>query len=177
MNTLRITMNFALSGVLVAAGLYVLFTESCVMRDMRFIGWSRYLLSASLLSMAGFPAVVASGWIRGSLSRPPPSRFTWHPTYVDPVYKGTLLVRHWYIVMPALTCFGLALALAEKAPETARHIAAILPAFPCQLTNRRAELHSVELQQKGMAAKSGQRALGRNSFRWPPMPAVADELP
>lgn len=113
MNTLRVTANIVLSGVLTAASIYLLSVHSYALHGMHFVGRSRYLLSVSLFCMAIFAGVIAQGWIRGTLSKPPPSSFTFDLIYVDPGYKGEMLVRCWYILMPALFCIILAFTLAE----------------------------------------------------------------
>lgn len=64
-------MNIALSGLLIAAGLYILLIDVYAARGILFARSSRYLLSISLLSMAGFSGAIASDWIRGTISRPP----------------------------------------------------------------------------------------------------------
>lgn len=106
-------INMALTGLLIAAGLYLLSIDSYVIRGMEFIGLSRYLLSAALLFMAGFAGLVAWGWMRGNVPKPPESTFWFDPTYVHPVYKGELFVRFWYVTAPGIICFVSALALAD----------------------------------------------------------------
>lgn len=127
MNMARITTNIMLSGVLIAAGLYLLSVESWAIHGMLFIGPSRYLLAASLVLMAAFSGVVASGWIRGVIAKPPPSPFRFDPTYVDPVYKGELLARYWYVILPAVICFILALVFAATDAHATSHLTAIAP--------------------------------------------------
>lgn len=112
MNVIRVAINIALSGLLFAAGLHVLSVATIRLSGLLFAGLARYLLAASLLAMAGFAGAVALGWIRGSIAMPPKTSFRFDPTYVDPVYKGELLVRYWYVVLPALICLVLAFAFA-----------------------------------------------------------------
>lgn len=130
MDIIRIGVNIALSTLLCAASWHVLFVESLVVRDVLFIGPSRYLLSISLLFMAAFPGLIAGGWITGTLSTPPPSLFRFDPTYVDPAYKGKLLVRYWYVVVPALICFVLALVFAPHAADTTLRLPVVPPGLP-----------------------------------------------
>ena len=118
MNSFRIMMNILLSGILIAAGLYLLSTDSYSLHGMLFIGTSKYLLSAALLFMAGFGGMIAWGWITGSIPKPPASTFWLDPTYVDPGYKGKLIARYWYVVLPVIGCFVLAIALARNAYAT-----------------------------------------------------------
>jgi hypothetical protein len=105
-----------LTGLLIAAGLYLLTVDSYAIRHMLFIGLSRYLLSAALLLLAGFAALVAWGWISGSIPKPPASTFWFDPTYVHPTYKGELFVRFWYVTVPGIICFISAFALADQVP-------------------------------------------------------------
>lgn len=105
-------INILLSGLLIAAGLYLLSVDSYVLRGMLFIGLSKYLLSVALLFIASFAGIIAWGWISGGISKPPTSSFWFDPTYVHPTYKGELFVRYWYIIAPALISFVLALAFA-----------------------------------------------------------------
>ena len=110
-------INILLAGLLIAAGLYLLSVDSYVLKGMLFIGLSKYLLSAALLFMASFVGTIAWGWISGGISKPPASSFWFDPTYVHPTYKGEILIRYWYIMVPALICFALALAFADAAPD------------------------------------------------------------
>lgn len=125
MNILRITTNIALSGLLFMAGLHILSVDSYALHGLLFAGLARYLLAASLMFMVGFVGAIAYGWIRGSIPKPPASSFRFDPTYVHPAYKGEMLVRYWYLVLPALICLVLAFVFAGNVPDTALHLSAI----------------------------------------------------
>lgn len=116
MNFFRITINILLSGLLIVAGWYLLSVNAYALRGMLFIGLSKDLLSAALLFIASLAGIIAWGWISGGISKPPASSYWLDPTHVDPTYKGELLVRYWYILLPALICFALAFAFADEAP-------------------------------------------------------------
>lgn len=125
MNVLRITLNIALSGLLFVASLHLLSVDSYALRGMLFTGLARYLLASSLLLAAGFAGAITQGWMRGSIPKPPMSSFRIDPTYVHPAYKGEMLVRYWYFVMPALICLVLAFVFAEDVPIEPLHLTAI----------------------------------------------------
>lgn len=128
MNILGFTVNIALIGVLIAASLFLFSVDAYALHGTLFVGASRYLLVLSLLSLAGFAIAVVQGRIRGNVSRPPPSPFRWAPFYVDPVYKGELLVRYWYFIASALIFLTLAFAFSKDAPNTALNLTTLVTA-------------------------------------------------
>lgn len=126
MNLLRTLMNILLSGVLIVAALYLLSLDAYALHGRLFVGLSKYLLAAALLLMASFAGMIAWAWNSGSIPKPPSSTFGFDPTYVDPVYKGRLLVRYWYIVVAAVVCFVFAVVFANDAPTKSPHPAHLL---------------------------------------------------
>lgn len=127
MHQIRIAANIALAGLLIVAGLHLLSIDAYALRGLLFTGLSRYLLSASLLLMAGFSGAVAWGWVRGTIAKPPPSLVFFDPTFVDPVYKGALVVKYWYLVAPALVLLVAAVVLADAGHGRAQlHLSATL---------------------------------------------------
>lgn len=111
MNRFRIGLNVVLMLGLGAAALHLLSRERWVWiidDDMLvFTGGSLRLLAISAMFLALFVGAVTQGWIRGSVPLPPADEP--HP---HPAYRGRLLVRYWYFVLPGLACFLGALWLA-----------------------------------------------------------------
>ncbi len=89
-------------------------------RGLLFAGPARDLLLLGLLGMAAFAGAVARAWHRGDIPLPPPG--TLRP---DPDYRGRIMVRFWYLLLPMLAGLIGAVALARRSspphsPDIAR---------------------------------------------------------
>lgn len=118
---MRVALNLALAAACVWGGLYLLQQESFFLRDRwhsgtgtLFSGLSLDLLALGLFALGAFAAAVALAWVRGTLPRPPPRVIRTHP-----VYKGRIIVRYWYLVLPAFALVLGAFLLAEHVPNPA----------------------------------------------------------
>lgn len=121
MSAIRIALNVALTLLLVWGGVYLFGQETFFLRDRWhpetgtfFYGASLYLLGASLFCFAAFAAAVALAWIKGALPMPKPRELRPHPSY-----KGEIIVRFWYLVLPALALLLASFALAKHVPNPA----------------------------------------------------------
>ncbi len=121
MSAIRVALNVALTLLLVWGGVYLFGQETFFLRDRwhpetgtYFYGASLYLLSASLFCLAAFAAAVALAWIKGALPMPNPRELRPHPSY-----KGEIIVRFWYLVLPALALLLASFALAKHVPNPA----------------------------------------------------------
>ena len=135
MNVLRIVLNGVLAVFCVWGGAYLLWQESYFLHDRwhpetgtYFSGVSLYLLAAGLFLLGAFAAAVALAWLRGTI--PMPGRRELRP---HPAYKGQILVRFWYLVVPALVLIPGSFLLADKVPNPslspALQSGAVLPAL------------------------------------------------
>jgi len=119
MNVLRIAMNVALTGVLGAGGLFLLFADGFLLRNRwdtggyHFTGLSQYLLAGALFAMAAFAAAVTMAWATGRIPMPRKSEFRPHPTY-----RGEVLLAFWYFPVSAILLLLLAFYLAEAVPPS-----------------------------------------------------------
>jgi H+/Cl- antiporter ClcA len=118
-NSLRVILNIVLALLLICGGAYLLGQRSFSLSDRwspgngtLFHGVTLYLLSSGLILLGVFAGAVAYCWIRGIL--PMPDRNAIRP---HPAYKGAMIVRFWYVVLPAVLFILLALFLADKAPD------------------------------------------------------------
>ena len=118
---MRVALNLALAAACVWGGLYLLQQDSCFLRDRwhpatgtLFSGLSLELLALGLFALGAFAAAVALAWVRGTLPRPPPGAIRTHP-----VYKGRIIVRYWYLVLPAFALVLGAFILADRVPNPA----------------------------------------------------------
>ena len=119
MNILRIILNIVLAIMLLSGGAYLLGQDSFFLRDRwnpevgtLFQGATRYYLACGLVLMGGFAGIVAYSWARGNLPMPARNRVRPHPSY-----KGTVIVRFWYLVLPAVFLVLLAFLLADEVPN------------------------------------------------------------
>jgi hypothetical protein len=119
MNTIRIVLNGALTFLCFSGGAYLLERGSFFLRDRwhpqtgtHFSGVPLYLLAFGLFSLGAFAAAVALAWIRGTISMPDRGKIRPHP-----VYKGQILLRYWYFVVPALVMVVMAFMLAKHVPN------------------------------------------------------------
>ena len=119
MNAIRIAVNVALTLLFVWGGVYLFGQESFFLRDRwhpetgtYFYGASLYLLGASLFCLAAFAAAVALAWIKGTM--PMPGRREIRP---HPAYKGQIIVRYWYLVIPAFALLLGSFVLAKHVPN------------------------------------------------------------
>lgn len=115
MNSLRILLNICLALVLVWGGIYLLGQETYHLHERwhrgpgtDFSGMSLRLLALSLFSFAAFAAAVARAWIKGIIPMPDPHEPRPHPTY-----KGQIIVRYWYFVVPGFLLMLSAFILAN----------------------------------------------------------------
>jgi len=118
MNSLRVILNIALAIMLLSGGMYLLQQDSFFLSERwnpevgtLFQGVALHCLASGLVLLAAFAGVLAYGWIRGTI--PMPDRNTIRP---HPSYKGTVIIRFWYLVLPAVLFVFLAFLLADKAP-------------------------------------------------------------
>jgi hypothetical protein len=118
-NSLRVILSIVLALLLLSGGAYLLGQRSFFLSDRwspetgtLFHGVTLYLLAFGLIFLGAFAGAVAYCWIRGIL--PMPDRNAIRP---HPAYKGAMIVRFWYLVLPAVLFIVLALFLADKAPN------------------------------------------------------------
>lgn len=119
MNSLRVILNIMLALLLFSGGAYLLGQRSFFLSDRwhpesgtLFHGITLYLLSFGLILLGAFVGAVAYCWIRGIL--PMPDRNAIRP---HPAYKGAIIIRFWYMVLPAVLFILLAFFLADKVPN------------------------------------------------------------
>jgi heme/copper-type cytochrome/quinol oxidase subunit 2 len=118
-NSLRVILNILLALLLLSGGAYLLGQRSFFLSDRwspesgtLFHGVTLYLLAFGLIFLGIFAGAVAYCWIRGIL--PMSDRNAIRP---HPAYKGAMIVRFWYLVLPAILFILAALFLADKAPN------------------------------------------------------------
>lgn len=104
MNTIRFTLNFILTFFCFLGGAYLLERGEFFLRDRwhpgmgtYFAGLPLYLLSCGLFFLGVFSAAVAMAWMKGAIAMPDPRKVRPHP-----VYKGQIILRYWYLVVPAI---------------------------------------------------------------------------
>lgn len=114
----RIFLNVLLAAGLCAGGVCLLGQESFFLANRQdpaagvlFRGYSLHGLALGLILLGGFAAVVGGAWARGTLPMPERNELRPHPSY-----KGMLIIRFWYLVVPAFFLILLAFWLAEKVP-------------------------------------------------------------
>ncbi|HET9034357.1 MAG TPA: hypothetical protein VFN25_15815 [Dokdonella sp.] len=119
MNAIRILANGILAFICLWGGVYLLGRESFFLRDrghpqvgILFSGVSLTLLAFALFLIAAFAAAIALAWIRGAL--PMPGRRVIRP---HPAYQGQIIVRYWYLVVPALILIVTSVMLAKRVPN------------------------------------------------------------
>jgi hypothetical protein len=118
MNTIRALLNLAMAAACFSGGFYLLAQGSLFLRDRwhpevgsLFSGLSLYLLVLGLFSLSAFTATVAVAWIRGTVPMPKPD-----VVRPDPAYKGLVILRYWYLVVPAVLLVMGAFILAKHVP-------------------------------------------------------------
>ncbi|MCW7754304.1 hypothetical protein OOT00_09925 [Desulfobotulus sp. H1] len=119
MNKFRIVLNVMLALAMFFSGLYLLGQDSFFLADRwnpevgtLLEGAALYCLAVGLFLLGGFAGMVAYGWIKGSLTMPDKDTMRPHPSY-----KGLVIVRYWYWVLPAVVFIMLAFLQAGKAPN------------------------------------------------------------
>ncbi len=115
MNLLRILINIVLTIFCFSSGIYLLGRRSFLLHipsfpqgGTRFAGAPLYLLAFGLLFLGAFAAAVLLAWLKGTLPMPGPWEIRPHPAY-----KGRILVRYWYFVLPAFVLLISALLMAK----------------------------------------------------------------
>jgi len=118
MNILRVILNIALTIVLLSGGVYLLGQDSFLLSERwnpevgtLFQGFALYCLAFGPIFLGAFVGVVTYSWIKGTLPMPDPNTIRPHPSY-----KGAVIVRFWYLVLPAVLFVFLAFILADKVP-------------------------------------------------------------
>lgn len=116
MNHFRVAMNVILAILLLLAGIYLLSQDSFVLKTRTsqgdgtvFSGISLYLLALGLILIGAFAAMVAYGWVKGTIAMPDPQKIR-----PDPNYKGELLLRFWYLLLPAVLSLIVAVVMAKS---------------------------------------------------------------
>ena len=119
MNTIRTLLNGVLAFCCFAGGGYLLERGSFFLRDRwhpetgtYFSGVPLYCLAFGLFFLGAFAAAVALAWMRATIPMPDKRSIRPHP-----VYKGQLIVRYWYFVIPALILVLSAFMAAKRAPD------------------------------------------------------------
>lgn len=115
MKDFRIAVNAVLALALFGAGLYLAGQESFFLRDRwhpgtgtLFQGAALYCLASGLMLLGAFAGRVGCAWSAGALPMPGDNTIRPHPAY-----KGLLIARFWYLVLPAVVLILLAFLLAE----------------------------------------------------------------
>lgn len=121
MDRLRIALNIALALVMFAGGIYLLGQNSFFLGDRwdhstgsLFQGVTLYCLAFGLMFLGSFAGMVGYSWAKGTLPTPSKDRIRPHPAY-----KGMVIMRFWYLLLPAICLIVLAFLLADKAPNKA----------------------------------------------------------
>ena len=122
MNQIRIVFNLALAIALFCAAAYLLGQDSYYLRERwqhtgigtLFSGAALYFLATGLLCLGSFALAVLYSWLTGKAAMPDPADLLTHPAY-----QGTLILRFWYLVLPAFAFVLLAFLLAEQVPKPA----------------------------------------------------------
>ncbi len=120
---IRIVANVLLAlAALVAAG-YVLAHAPTFIPSLSapghgrlFAGPARILLLLGLFGLAAFSGAIARAWHRGDIPLPPPG--TLRP---DPDYRGRIMVRFWYLLLPLLVGLVGALLLSRRSNRPMPH--------------------------------------------------------
>jgi drug/metabolite transporter (DMT)-like permease len=119
MNHLRIALSIALALGLFAGGVYLLGQDSFFLDDRwdpstgtLLQGVTLYCLAFGLMFLGSFAGMVGYSWAKGVLPMPSKDKIRPHPSY-----KGMVIVRFWYLVLPAIILITLAFLQADKAPN------------------------------------------------------------
>ena len=120
MSRLRIALNIALALVMFAGGIYLLGQDSFFLGDSwdhstgsLFQGVALYCLAFGFMFLGSFAGIVGYSWANGTLPMPSEDRIRPHPAY-----KGMVITRFWYLLLPAICLIALAFLLADKGPDT-----------------------------------------------------------
>jgi hypothetical protein len=118
-NTIRIILNVTIALLCSVAAFHLLAQGSFFLGDRwrpetgtLFHGAALYLLACGLILLGAFSGAVAYGWASGTL--PMPASDAARP---NPAYKGAVITRFWYLVVPAIGFVLLAFLLADKTPH------------------------------------------------------------
>lgn len=119
MNSLRIALDIVLAVSMFWGGIHLLGQDAFFLADrwdprtgVLFQGMTLYCLALGLFFLGAFAGMVGYAWAKGTL--PMPSGSTIRP---HPAYKGSVVARFWYLVLPAVVLIVLAFLLAEEAPN------------------------------------------------------------
>lgn len=119
MNSLRIALDIVLSVSMFWGGIYLLGQDAFFLADrwdpatgMLFQGMALYCLAFGLFFLGAFAGMVGYAWAKGTLPMPGGSTIRPHPAY-----KGSVIARFWYLVLPAVVLIVLAFLLAEETPN------------------------------------------------------------
>ncbi len=103
MDRLRIALNIVLALAAFTGAIYLLGQDSFVLVDRwnhtmgtLFQGLTLYCLAFGLLFLGSFAGVVGYSWAKSILPTPSKDRIRPHPAY-----KGMVIVRFWYLLLPA----------------------------------------------------------------------------
>lgn len=150
MDQLRIALNFVLALGMFAGGFYLLGQDTFFLDDRwdhstgyLFQGVTLYCLAFGLMFLGSFAGMVGYSWARGTLPTPSKDSIRSHPAY-----KGMVIIRFWYLLLPAICLIALAFLLAEKAPDKA-------------LQNGAAELSRTKILHRPVNASAN-----RGPWRW-----------
>lgn len=123
MTALRILLNGILTLICFSGGAFLLERGSFFLQDRwhpetgtYFSGVPLYLLAFGLFFLGAFAAAVARAWIRGAIPLPDPDISRPH---LD--YKGRIIFRYWYFVVPALILVLSSFMLAKHVPNPSLH--------------------------------------------------------
>ena len=115
MNMIRIFLNGIFTFLCFLGSVYLLERGVFLLRDrwhpetgIYFVGVPLYLLAFGLIFLGLFSLAVMQAWVRGVIPMPKPGTFRPHPAY-----KGQIIVRYWYFVMPAMMLLISSLLLAK----------------------------------------------------------------
>lgn len=121
MDRLRIALNIVVALGTFTAAIYLLGQDSFFLVDRwdhtmgtLFHGLTLYCLAFGLLFLGSFAGAVGYSWAKSSLPTPSKDRIRSHPAY-----KGMVIVRFWYLLLPAICLIALAFLLADKTPNKA----------------------------------------------------------
>lgn len=112
MNLLLAALCFAGAVYLVSAGRFFLLDRWTRGMGTLFSGLSLYMLAGGAFALGAFAGAVALEWMRGTLPMPGAEEVRPHPAY-----KGRIIVRYWFLVIPAFLLVTGAFLLADRVPQ------------------------------------------------------------